>query len=568
MKKKLISVLMGCLLAQTVCAATQINLSQQAMTFKQNLLNALSADSTASHARQFFCMSSLPFTQEPLQLRTIQSNTDFNQVTHLHFQQWYHNLPVWGATGIVHKKRVTKINNLTVPSLDMEGIIYADLANDLDEKVFAQMNTPDQQAKALAQVKHTLNYSSSWQLKSIQPIVYIDHQKAHYAYLIYFDQDDHLTGAHRPSFIMDAATFSVYRQWDQILHTLPVVLAGGIGGNEKTGPLYYDSGPGHLSALLMEYLYEEIHSVGHTLYVCHLQNSLIRIEDTAYASEVPQVACAKDKGQHADVAWFNERAWENEDAINGGYSPTLDAFYAATIVQAFYQNWYGIPALSQDNQPMPIVLRVHYGRHYENAYWDGEKITLGDGGDNFYPLTSLDVIAHEMSHGFTEQHANLDASSLEMAGLHESFSDMAAVSIQFYVTGQLKWNIGSTVIKQEGAIRYLDEPTKDSMSIDNAADLNKPGLESHEVAGIFNKAFYLIATSPGWSIRKAFNIMVKANTDYWMESMRYLQEAACGVVEATEDYAQIDSSYDLATVKRAFEKVGLDKMERCSVAKS
>ena len=42
--------------------------------------------------------------------------------------------------------------------------------------------------------------------------------------------------------------------------------------------------------------------------------------------------------------------------------------------------------------------RVHYGKNYVNAFWDGTKMTYGDGdGTNYGPLTSLDVAGHEMS---------------------------------------------------------------------------------------------------------------------------------------------------------------------------
>ena len=41
--------------------------------------------------------------------------------------------------------------------------------------------------------------------------------------------------------------------------------------------------------------------------------------------------------------------------------------------------------------------RVHYGSNYVNAFWDGTKMTYGDGdGVNYGPLVSLDVAGHEM----------------------------------------------------------------------------------------------------------------------------------------------------------------------------
>ena len=50
--------------------------------------------------------------------------------------------------------------------------------------------------------------------------------------------------------------------------------------------------------------------------------------------------------------------------------------------------------------------RVHYGKNYVNAFWDGTKMTYGDGdGTSYGPLVSLDVAGHEMSHGVTENTA-------------------------------------------------------------------------------------------------------------------------------------------------------------------
>ena len=48
---------------------------------------------------------------------------------------------------------------------------------------------------------------------------------------------------------------------------------------------------------------------------------------------------------------------------------------------------------------------MHYGNAYDNAFWDGTQMTYGDGASNAHPLVELDVAAHEMSHGVTENTA-------------------------------------------------------------------------------------------------------------------------------------------------------------------
>ncbi|MFD2122618.1 hypothetical protein ACFSNO_29235 [Streptomyces cirratus] len=53
--------------------------------------------------------------------------------------------------------------------------------------------------------------------------------------------------------------------------------------------------------------------------------------------------------------------------------------------------------------------RVHYGNAYVNAFWDDGCfcMTYGDGTGNTHPLTSIDVAAHEMTHGLTSVTGNM-----------------------------------------------------------------------------------------------------------------------------------------------------------------
>ena len=59
---------------------------------------------------------------------------------------------------------------------------------------------------------------------------------------------------------------------------------------------------------------------------------------------------------------------------------------------------------------------------------------IGDGYLTFYPLTGLDVVSHEISHGFTEYNSNLIYSG-QSGGINESFSDMAGEASKYYVRG-------------------------------------------------------------------------------------------------------------------------------------
>lgn len=175
---------------------------------------------------------------------------------------------------------------------------------------------------------------------------------------------------------------------------------------------------------------------------------------------------------------------------------------------------------------------------------------FGDGVKMFYPLTSLGVGAHELSHGFTSDHSNL-AYKNQSGGMNEAYSDMAAQAAEYYSVGKNTWHLGTEIVKGDGALRYMDEPTRDGHSIDNAKDYTDD-LNVHYTSGVYNKAFYLLSTTDGWNTRKAFDVMVKANMDYWTSTSTY-DQAACGVMKAASDL-----KYDTAAVAHAFSVVGVN----------
>ena len=112
--------------------------------------------------------------------------------------------------------------------------------------------------------------------------------------------------------------------------------------------------------------------------------------------------------------------------------------------------------------------RVHYGKNYVNAFWDGTKMTYGDGdGVNFGPLVSLDVAGHEMSHGVTENTAGLTYSG-ESGGLNEATSDIFGTMVEFYAANANDpgdYLIGEEFdLKNHAGFRRMDNPISDGSS--------------------------------------------------------------------------------------------------------
>ncbi|MCL7496513.1 M4 family metallopeptidase [Streptomyces sp. MCA2] len=190
-----------------------------------------------------------------------------------------------------------------------------------------------------------------------------------------------------------------------------------------------------------------------------------------------------------------------DDVWGGGRQTAgVDAHYGAAVTWDFYKNTLGRNGIRNDGKG--AYSRVHYGNSYVNAFWDDSCfcMTYGDGSGNSAPLTSLDVAAHEMSHGVTAATAGLNYSG-ESGGLNEATSDIFGTSAEFYAKNTSDvgdYLIGEKIdINGDGTpLRYMDKPSKDGAS----ADYWSSGVGNKDVhysSGVANHFFYLLSEGSG-----------------------------------------------------------------------
>lgn len=504
-------------------AAKPIDLKHQSTSILASFVSTLAANQTS--------------------LKEVSRVKDFNQTTHVRLKQMYAGALVWGGDVVVHVPKGSDTTLMGMASnkyAKMNGFIYQDMSKDLEQAPSLTAEEILKHAVELFQ-KASIKSNSITDTNSSLMIFVDEKNKAHWAYLVSFLVSPANELPKKPTYIIDATTQHVYRQWDNI-QTIEA-FGGGFGGNSnpKMGKLTYDGLASNLPKLTIDRAMVR--------QACFLKNSNVTVKNVRKNDAVVQYSCRQTDSNHDNVWWNGD-----QDAVNGAFSPSNDALYAGHVIQDMYMNWYGIPALiDSSGKAMMLNMRVH--ADMENAYWDGEQMTFGDGGSTFYPLVSLGVGAHEVSHGFTEQHSALSYWS-QSGGLNESFSDMAAQAAEFYSVGHNSWQIGPEIMKGTGALRYMDQPSKDCeggapgdwCSIDKTSQYYE-GLDVHFSSGIFNRVFYLMGTAEGWNTRKAFDVMVQANQNYWTSNTTWT-DAACGVLEATKDYG-----YDANVVKNAFNAV-------------
>lgn len=501
-------------------------------------------------------------TRGMVELKEISRSLDEKDTLHVRIQETYAGYPVMGADAVLHlpkgndiaKGLSSALNFANTHQASMNGTIYKNLSSDLAKKpttVFSQTKAD----KAFGLATHWYDQKMGTKAVVSDPtserIIFVDaHNKAHFAYRVNFFRTSKQADVHDavPTWIIDAETFQIYQQWDDLnteSNATEDVPGGGIGGNPKMGKIIYDGEYGLYTKFSVQR--------NKRLKMCNLEHDEIIVEDYK-SKEIFSYPCVTVDETHNNVYWNTIN-----DEVNGGYGPSDDAMYAAIVVEALYQIWYGVPVLkNSDGSPMKMKMMVHLNN--DNAYYRNGVMSFGDGNNTYYPLVSVGIGAHELSHGFTQQHSAL-AYFNQSGGMNEAFSDMAAQAAEFFIyDGKNSWQIAAEVMKEENqALRYMDQPSKDceggtpgdNCSIDNASQYVE-GMNVHNSSGVFNRAFYLLATSPGWDTKKAFDVMVAANQHYWTSSATFI-EGACGVIQAAKQ-----ADYDQDAVKTVFTTVGVD----------
>ncbi|HEU5057700.1 MAG TPA: M4 family metallopeptidase [Kofleriaceae bacterium] len=219
-----------------------------------------------------------------------------------------------------------------------------------------------------------------------------------------------------------------------------------------------------------------------------------------------------------------------------------DAHGYAEITLRMMREWMGRDSI--DDEGYTIESRVHEddtcGNGPDNACWDGETVSYGTGGDGTHDWSAaLDIVGHEINHGFTEFHSGLEYEE-ESGGLNESFSDVAGAIAEFYDEGdEADFEIGEDLYSGAGwALRYMCEPTTDGYSIDSASDYRE-GAEVHSSSGIGNRAFCLAVGryragsdhSITYAVERIGHVWYVANAAYWTSGTGF-DDACRGTVDA------------------------------------
>ncbi len=271
---------------------------------------------------------------------------------------------------------------------------------------------------------------------------------------------------------------------------------------------------------------------------------------------------------------------KNSTTTPGKQTVGVDALHAMAKTWDYFKNTHGRNGIA--NNGVGAISRVHYGTKFNNAFWLDSCfcMSFGDGdGTTYNPFVSLDITAHEMTHGITSRTANLTYSG-ESGGLNEATSDIFGAAVEYYAantTDAGDFLIGEK-IKRTGTLyfRSMITPSADGYSADCWYS-TVGNLRVHQSSGVANHFFYLLSqgtkagvpsktclssntrvatgtgTLTGITRAKAEKIWYRALTVYMTSSTNYAAARVATINAATDLYGA--SSTETNAVKAAWSAV-------------
>ncbi len=250
----------------------------------------------------------------------------------------------------------------------------------------------------------------------------------------------------------------------------------------------------------------------------------------------------------------------------------VDAHFGAAQTLDYYQNVHGRNGIdgsggpgyytSADGVTALISSKVHYSSNYNNAFWNGQFMTYGDGdGSTFTPLVTLDICGHEMTHGVTERTAGLVYQN-ESGALNESMSDVFGAMVERYKNGgtvnNQTWQIGEDAYTPNTAGDALRDMSNTHLNGDPdhyseryTGTADNGGV--HTNSGISNYAYYLLSqggthhfsnvTVTGVGAGAAEKIFYRALATYMTSSTNFAGARTATLNAAKDLYGATSSQY-------------------------
>lgn len=262
----------------------------------------------------------------------------------------------------------------------------------------------------------------------------------------------------------------------------------------------------------------------------------------------------------------SDNYWNNFNAQLDQYA--TDAHWGAEMTYDYFLQEHNRNSI--DGNGFALNSYVHYDVAYANAFWDGQRMTYGDGnGSSITSLTALDITGHEIAHGLTTNSANLVYQD-EPGALNESFSDIFGAAVEkFARPNNNNWLIGEDI---GSVIRSMDNPSQygDPDTYFGNNWFTGPGDNGgvHTNSGVQNKWFYILTDGEqgindlgdnynvtGIGITDAAKVAFRNLTVYLTQTSEYADARFYAILSAVDLFG--DCSPEVEAVTNAWYAVGV-----------
>jgi Zn-dependent metalloprotease len=478
-------------------------------------------------------------------LKIVHNNTDVFGITHIKYQQIYKNIPVMGLELIMHLKnnKVYLINGNFMPNFSNNA------SANIDDKVAIQ-----------SALKTFPNSIFKWELPQEELLL---KRLKNNPSATYFPKAELMGYCPTDTFALSdfklCYEMSIYSA-SPLSHEL----------------IYVDAKTSEIIDRI-----EQICSIEHT-GIAHTRYHGIRTITTDSAGIDSFILYDKTRGRgiltmdaritqvdsirnfsDSDNEWNNTNVFQDDVAT--------DVHWGSEMTYDYYKNTFN--RISYDNDSSMIFSRVHVGEKFNNAFWDGVSANYGDGDSaKMLPLTSIDVVSHEITHGVTRSSSNLRYRN-ESGALNESFSDIFAKCVEvindsstfdWYIGKRLKGPVGKPFRNMENPNEfnhpkyYLGNHFHTESSDNGGVHINS-GIQNHWFYLLVNggigkredEKFYNV-TAIGFE--KASQIAFLNNTEYLFRSATYIDAVEMSMSVAADLFGE--GSFEQEQVKRAWHAVG------------
>ena len=463
------------------------------------------------------------------------------EATVIRLQQMYEGVPVWGSTQVAHvgKDGVLKVVSGTVMP-------------DLDKKEKLKNKNKIEEKKAIAIAQQDLGFTPKYEVEPSADLhVYQNGTETTYAYVVKLNFLDPEPGNYY--YFIEADSGKVLNKYNTIHNAAneskaPVEPAAGATAKPVTGANKIGTGKGVLG---------DTKSINTTL-----SGSSYYLQDNTRGAAI-YTYDGKNRTALPGTLWA-----DTDNLFNATRdAAAVDAHYYAGVTYDYYKKTFN--RNSYNDAGAPLKSTVHYGKNYNNAFWNGSQMVYGDGdGTTFIAFSGgIDVVGHELTHAVTEYSSNLIYQN-ESGALNEAISDIFGTLIEYYDNRNPDWEVGEDIYtpgKAGDALRSMSDPTKygdpDHYSKRYTGTSDNGGV--HTNSSIINKAAYLLAnggthygvTVNGIGKDKVGAIYYRANTLYLTQSATFSQARAALVQAAADLYGA--NSAEVTAVKQSYDAVGV-----------